>query len=163
MGCLSVAATTRWWKKLDCIGTLLTSFGSLYSPSSTSFDMERDDLIVNDSYAMAAHHSEEAGAAIRKKIWFVTALLTLITAVEVGMGIIFKRSETFSWTIIKWSFIVLTLVKAAYIVLVFMHLGDERSNLKKTILTPYILFISYLLFIAITEGFGHLEAFSTFH
>ena len=42
--------------------------------------MERDDLIVNDSYAMAAHHSEEAGAAIRKKIWFVTALLTLITA-----------------------------------------------------------------------------------
>ena len=124
--------------------------------------MERDDLIVNDSYAMAAHHSEEAGAAIRKKIWFVTALLTLITAVEVGMGIIFKRSETFSWTMIKWSFIVLTLVKAAYIVLVFMHLGDERSNLKKTILTPYILFISYLLFIAITEGFGHLEAFSTF-
>ena len=125
--------------------------------------MERDDLIVNDSYAMAAHHSEEAGAAIRKKIWFVTALLTLITAVEVGMGIIFKRSETFSWIMIKWSFIVLTLVKAAYIVLVFMHLGDERSNLKKTILTPYILFISYLLFIAITEGFGHLEAFSTFH
>ena len=125
--------------------------------------MERDDLIVNDSYAMAAHHSEEAGAAIRKKIWFVTALLTLITAVEVGMGIIFKRSETFSWTMIKWSFIVLTLVKAAYIVLVFMHLGDERSNLKKTILTPYILFISYLLFIAITDGFGHLEAFSTFH
>lgn len=125
--------------------------------------MERDDLIVNDSYAMAAHHSEEAGAAIRKKIWFVTALLTLITAVEVGMGIIFKRSETFSWTMIKWSFIVLTLVKAAYIVLVFMHLGDESSNLKKTILTPYILFISYLLFIAITEGFGHLEAFSTFH
>ena len=125
--------------------------------------MERDDLIVNDSYAMAAHHSEEAGAAIRKKIWFVTALLTLITAVEVGMGIIFKRSETFSWTMIKLSFIVLTLVKAAYIVLVFMHLGDESSNLKKTILTPYILFISYLLFIAITEGFGHLEAFSTFH
>ena len=125
--------------------------------------MERDDLIVNDSYAMAAHHSEEAGADIRKKIWFVTALVTLITAVEVGMGIIFKRSETFSWTMIKWSFIVLTLVKAAYIVLVFMHLGDERSNLKKTILTPYILFISYLLFIAITEGFGHLEAFSTFH
>ena len=48
--------------------------------------MERDDLIVNDSYAMAAHHSEEAGAAIRKKIWFVTGLLTLITAVEVAMG-----------------------------------------------------------------------------
>jgi cytochrome c oxidase subunit 4 len=125
--------------------------------------MERDDLIVNDSYAMAAHHSEEAGAAIRKKIWFVTALLTAITAVEVGMGIFFKRSETFTWTAIKWTFIVMTLVKAAYIVLVFMHLGGERSNMKKAILVPYILFIGYLIFIAITEGFGHLDSFITFH
>ena len=125
--------------------------------------MERDDLIVNDSYALNSHHSEEEGAKIRKNIWKVTGILTLLTTVEVLMGIYFKRSETFTWTMIKWSFIVLTLVKAAYIVLVFMHLGDERSNLKKTILTPYILFISYLLFIAITEGFGHLEAFSTFH
>ena len=125
--------------------------------------MERDDLIVNDSYAMAAHHSEEAGVAIRKKIWFVTALLTAITAVEVGMGIIFKRSETFTWTTIKWTFIVLTLVKAAYIVLVFMHLGDERPNLKKVVIAPYVLFICYLLFIAITEGFGHLDLLSNFH
>ena len=125
--------------------------------------MERDDLIVNDSYALAAHHSEEAGAAIRKKIWFVTALLTAITAVEVGMGVYFKRAETFTWTAIKWSFIVLTLVKAAYIVLVFMHLGDERSNMKKAILAPYVLFIGYLIFIAITEGFGHLDSFTTFH
>ncbi|MDA0729205.1 MAG: cytochrome C oxidase subunit IV family protein [Bacteroidetes bacterium] len=125
--------------------------------------MERDDLIVNDGYAMAAHHSEEAGVAIRKKIWFVTVLLTLITAVEVAMGVYFKRSEAFTWTAIKWTFIVLTLVKAAYIVLVFMHLGDERSNMKKAIMAPYILFIGYLIFIAITEGFGHLESFTTFH
>ncbi len=125
--------------------------------------MERDDLIVNDSYAMNAHHSEEAGVAIRKKIWYVTGLLTLITAVEVGMGVIFKRSETFTWTAIKWTFIIMTLVKAGYIVLVFMHLGDERSNLKRAIIAPYVLFICYLIFIAITEGFGHLESYSTLH
>ncbi len=64
---------------------------------------------------------------------------------------------------IKWTFIVLTIVKAAYIVLVFMHLGDERSNLKKVVLAPYMLFIGYLLFIAITEGFGHLMSFNNFH
>ena len=162
-GVFERGATTKWLKKRGCIGTLSTSYGSLYSPSSTSSDMERDDLIVNDSYAMAAHHSEEAGVAIRKKIWLVTALLTAITAVEVGMGIIFKRSETFTWTTIKWTFIVLTLVKAAYIVLVFMHLGDERPNLKKVVIAPYVLFICYLLFIAITEGFGHLDLFSNFH
>ena len=125
--------------------------------------MERDDLIVNDSYALNSHHSEEEGAKIRKNIWKVTGILTLLTTVEVLMGIYFKRSETFTWTMIKWSFIILTLVKAAYIVLVFMHLGDERSNLKKVIIAPYMLFIGYLIFIAISEGFGHLVNFNTLH
>ena len=118
--------------------------------------MERDDLIVNYSYALNSHHSEEEGAAIRKNVWRVTAILTLLTTVEVIMGVYFKRSETFTWSMIKWTFVILTLVKAAYIVLVFMHLGDERPNLKKVVLAPYMLFIGYLLFIAITEGFAHM-------
>lgn len=125
--------------------------------------MERDDLIVNDSYALNAHHSEEEGVKIRKKIVFVTVLLTAITAVEVAMGIIFKRAETFTWETIKWSFIILTLVKAGYIVMVFMHLGDERKNLRNTILTPYFVFILYLIYICLTEALGHLGNFSTLH
>jgi cytochrome c oxidase subunit 4 len=125
--------------------------------------MDRDDLIVNDSYALNAHHSEEEGLKIRKNIWKVTLLLTLLTTVEVIMGVYFKRSEAFTWTAIKWTFIILTLVKAAYIVMVFMHLGDERRNLKRVVLAPYLLFIGYLIFIAITEGFGHLSLFSNFH
>jgi len=125
--------------------------------------MERDDLIVNDSYALNAHHSEEEGAAIRKNVWKVTAILTFLTTAEVFMGIYFKRAETFTWSMIKWTFVILTLVKAAYIVLVFMHLGDERPNLKKVVLAPYMLFIGYLLFIAISEGFGHLSNSTRFH
>lgn len=111
----------------------------------------RDDLIVNDQYSLDAHHDEEAGKKIRKKIYFVTVLLSVITAVEIAMGIFFKRGEG-GWEFVKWSFIIMTLVKAGYIVLVFMHLGDEQKNLKWTILAPYILFICYLLFIALTEG-----------
>jgi cytochrome c oxidase subunit IV len=125
--------------------------------------MERDDLIVNDSYAINAHHSEEEGVKIRKKIWFVTALLTVITAVEVGMGIVFKRAETFTWEAIKWTFIAMTLVKAAYIVLVFMHLGEEKRNLKMTILIPYLIFAIYLIFILLTEGFSHMDIYNTLH
>ena len=125
--------------------------------------MERDDLIVNDSYALNAHHSEEEGVKIRKKIVFVTVLLTLITAVEVAMGIFFKRSETFTWETIKWSFIFLTLVKAGYIVMIFMHLGDERKNLRNTILVPYLVFIIYLISIALTEALGHLDNFTVLH
>lgn len=125
--------------------------------------MERDDLIVNDSYPLNAHHSEEEGVKIRKNIIFVTVLLTVITAVEVAMGVIFKRAETFSWQMIKWTFVALTLVKAGYIVMSFMHLGEERSVMKKTILIPYIIFIIYLVFIALTEGFGHLYNLTNFH
>ena len=125
--------------------------------------MERDDLIVNDNYSLNAHHSEEEGVKIRRNTWKVTAILTILTTVEVAMGVYFKRSEAFSWTMIKWTFIVLTLVKAGYIVLVFMHLGDERSNLKKAVLAPYMLFIAYLLFIAITEGFSHFDLSNMLH
>lgn len=121
--------------------------------------MERDDLIVNESYSLQAHHSEEKGVEKRKTIVKVTVILTLITAVEVALGIFFKRSETFEWTAIKWSFIILTLVKAGYIVMSFMHLGDERKNLRNVVLIPYMLFIAYLIFIALYEGAAHLHMF----
>jgi cytochrome c oxidase subunit 4 len=45
--------------------------------------------------------------------------------------------------------VVLTLVKATFIVMTFMHLGDERRNIRAIILLPYALFILYLVFIAI--------------
>lgn len=119
--------------------------------------MERDDLIVNDQYSLDAHHSEEQGVKIRKNIVKVTLILTVLTIVEVMMGIFFKRAETFQWTAIKWTFIVLTLVKAGYIVMSFMHLGEERKNLRRVILVPYAIFIVYLIFIALTEGLSHFD------
>ena len=119
--------------------------------------MERDDLIVNDSYALNAKHDDAAGKQIRKKIYAVTLLLTALTIVEVFMGVAFKRNGTFAWETIKLGFIVLTAVKAAYIVLVFMHLGDERKNLKYVVLLPYALFIMYLIFIGLYEGLAVQE------
>ena len=125
--------------------------------------MERDDLIVNDSYALNAHHSEEEGVAIRKKIYLVTVILSVITAIEVGMGVMFKRSETYTWSAIKWTFIVLTLLKAGYIVMSFMHRCDERKNLRNAVIIPYFVFILYLIFIAITEGLAHYGMDLMFH
>lgn len=124
--------------------------------------MERDDLIVNESYAINARHDEETGKKIRKKLYAVTLLLTALTIFEVFMGVFFKRNGTFTWEAIKLGFIVLTLVKAAYIVLVFMHLGDERRNLKYVILLPYALFIMYLIFIGLYEGLSVQELNNSF-
>ena len=122
--------------------------------------MLRDDII---EYSLDAHHDEATGVKLRKKIWMVTLILTVITAVEVALGSMIKQSSDY-WTIIKWLFIGLTLVKAAYIVLSFMHLGDERKGLKYVILIPYFIFILYLIFILITEGnaiFANLTEFTS--
>ena len=115
--------------------------------------MERDDLIVNDSYALNNHHSEEDGVKIRKNIVKVTIILTLITVVEVFLGATIKKEPGLIWTLVVVGFIVMTLVKARYIVMEFMHLGQERSNIRKTILIPYIFFVVYMIIlISILEG-----------
>ena len=115
--------------------------------------MERDDII---EYSLGAQHSEEEGVKIRKKIWKVTALLSIITIVEVAVGIMFSKSNPNVsdgvWESIKYGYIVLTLVKAAYIVLEFMHLGHERKSMKLTVLVPYIVFLIYLIFISLNEA-----------
>jgi cytochrome c oxidase subunit IV len=115
--------------------------------------MERDDII---EYSLHNHHSDEAGVKIRKNIFKVTAILSAITALEVFMGIYWGKAhidvDGAGWMSIKIAFIVLTLVKAGYIVMQFMHLGDERKGLRYTILLPYGIFILYLFFILYQES-----------
>lgn len=110
--------------------------------------MIRDDIY---EYSLDAHHDEETGKKLRKKIYFVTMLLTVVTIIEVGLGIFIKQSDS-AWPFVKWTFILLTLLKAGYIVLSFMHLGDERKAMKYVILVPYFIFVFYLIFICLWEG-----------
>lgn len=120
--------------------------------------LERDDII---EYSLDAHHSEEHGKAVRSKIWKVTALLTAITIVEVFLGAYIKQSSG-AWPFVKWSFIIMTLFKAGYIVMVFMHLGDERKALRYVILVPYMLFMVYLIFIALYEALALGSIWATY-
>ena len=120
----------------------------------------RDDII---EYSLHAHHSEEEGKKIRKKIWMVTAILSIITIIEVLVGATLpKRDQAeMTWELIKYGYVILTVVKAGYIVLVFMHLGDEKKTLKYMILAPYIMFILYLVFILVFEAMYVNEAWET--
>jgi cytochrome c oxidase subunit IV len=97
-------------------------------------------------------------------IWKVFWILLFITAVEVILGIIKPviLIDNFilgtSW--LNFIFIVLTIIKAAYIVMEFMHLGHEVKGLKLTILLPAVVLIPYLLFILLNEGgyiFGMIQ------
>jgi cytochrome c oxidase subunit 4 len=125
--------------------------------------MVRDDIV---EYSLHGHHSEEAGKKIRSKIWKVTALLSAITIVEVGIGWFLPRAEvgglgSWAWFSIEAVYLVLTVFKAAYIILIFMHLGEERKALRRMVLWPYIVFILYLIFILFTEASAVNSAWET--
>ena len=89
-------------------------------------------------------------------IWKVFWILLVVTSVEVLLGInqpeILVVNRFLGTSLLNHIFIVLTLVKAGYIVLVFMHLGFERTTFKWTILIPAFILIPYLLFILLSEG-----------
>lgn len=104
------------------------------------------------SYETLAQHSEEEGKTTRKKLWRVFWYMLAITIFELVVGSM-APSHGWSGTLgIKFLFIGLTIVKAGFIVMAFMHLGHEVKFMKYAILAPYIIFISYGIFIILDEG-----------
>jgi len=55
-------------------------------------------------------------------------------------------------SILNIVFIVLTLIKAAYIVQIFMHVKFEKKVLKYALYLPTLILSPYLTFILLTEG-----------
>ena len=110
--------------------------------------MERDDCY---EYSLDHIHGEEEGKKIVS--WFnkVILILTAITIFELFLGFqVPKTSE--HWWMVKLAFLVLTILKAAFIVLEFMHLRDEKMQLRLIILIPYMSFIAYLVYICLNES-----------
>ena len=89
------------------------------------------------------------------KIWGVLIFLSIVTTIEVVLGIVKPEilMNTFlSTKLINWIFIIFTLVKAYYIAWDFMHLRDETSGLQASIVITLIFLIAYLVFIILVEG-----------
>jgi len=100
-----------------------------------------------------AHHSHEPQVTVLppdkakiKKLWTVAAILGAVTAVE--SVIAFTMSHGTAKTFL---FVILTIVKAGYIVGEFMHLKYEVKVLFWAILIP-ILFIIWMLVAFVYEG-----------
>ncbi len=102
-------------------------------------------------------------ASNTKRIWTVFGILSVITIVEVFFGILKPASLQFTnvlgMNLLNWLFIILTLVKAYYIVYAFMHMEGEKSTLRNSVILPLIFLIVYLLFILLTEGNYVFEVF----
>jgi len=92
-------------------------------------------------------------------IWKVFGILSVITIIEVGFGIwkpeFLFLTQVFGTSILNWIFLILTLVKAYYIVWYFMHLADEKRNFKVSIVLPLVVLIPYLAALLLIEG-GYL-------
>jgi cytochrome c oxidase subunit IV len=98
-------------------------------------------------------HTHESNT---KRIWLVFGILSVITIVEVFFGIVkpdvlFKH-DLFRLNLLNWLFIILTIVKAYYIMWAFMHLEGEKASLRWSIVAPLVFLIIYLVFILLIEG-----------
>ncbi len=91
-----------------------------------------------------------------QKIWGVLIFLTVVTIVEVILGILKPAMLTGTYflgmKLLNWIFIILTLVKAYYIAWDFMHLRDEKSSLRRAIVWTPIFLVIYLVFILLVEA-----------
>jgi len=107
-------------------------------------------------------HTHESNT---KRIWYVFGILSVITTVEVALGII-KPEALFmnnflSMSLLNWIFIILTVVKAYYIVWAFMHLEGENKGLRWLMVAPLVFLILYLCFILLVEGDYVYEVYKT--
>ncbi|WP_016988057.1 cytochrome C oxidase subunit IV family protein [Flavobacterium sp. ACAM 123] len=90
------------------------------------------------------------------KIWKVFGILSLVTIIEVILGILKPDALQFSnfmgMNLLNWIFYALTVYKAYYIVYSFMHMDGEKTALRYAVVLPVIFLILYILFILLTEG-----------
>ena len=90
-----------------------------------------------------------------QKIWGVLIFLSIVTAIEVALGIVKPEvlmNNFLSMKLINWIFVILTLVKAYYIMWDFMHMRDEKFGLQVSVVITLIFLIAYAAFIFLVEG-----------
>lgn len=91
-------------------------------------------------------HHEPGGKEVVSKIIKTTVILSVITIIELGMGLGMYALPMAAGLklFLKGVIVILSLAKAFYIVGVFMHLGEEVKNLIMTIVVPLLLFVWFI-------------------
>ena len=99
-------------------------------------------------------HDEHAGLS-KSKIWQVFFILLGITVVEFVIALSILPAGYISRTTANVAYILLTILKAYYIVAYFMHLKFEKTGLKLSMGLAFI-FIIYFIVLMLIEG-GYLN------
>lgn len=93
-------------------------------------------------------HSQHDDKAFYRTVKKVTIILSVITIIELALGLIIYNighGSPTSILLIKGIITILSLAKAFYITAYFMHLGDEIRNFVMTIVVPLALFIWFII------------------
>jgi cytochrome c oxidase subunit IV len=103
-----------------------------------------EHTVISAEHSHAHGHNEGTG-----RIWKVFWVLSALTVIELALGyfLYFKGESIGPAAVLTTKIVigVLTLLKAYYIVSVFMHLGDEVRNLIMTITVPLVLFVWFII------------------
>lgn len=100
--------------------------------------------LASDEISFAPAHSDDMYKTIKK----VTIILSVITLIELGLGLTIYAigdGSAFSILLIKGVVTILSLAKAFYITSYFMHLGDELRGMMMTIVVPLGLFVWFII------------------
>jgi cytochrome c oxidase subunit IV len=135
---------------------------SSHHPQNEVQELYEGDQSKLYSGLMSHHHGESIKSEGSKnqvgRILKVTLILTAITIIEVCLGLWGHHIGIPKW-FTNTMFLILTIFKAAYIVRVFMHLGDEMKNFLITVMIPLALFIWFIIAFLADGGFWlHMNA-----
>ncbi|NGX83344.1 cytochrome C oxidase subunit IV family protein [Aequorivita sp. KMM 9714] len=90
------------------------------------------------------------------KIWGVFILLSIVTIIEVALGILRPEAlignKFLAMNLLNWIFILLTIVKAYYITWDFMHMRDETVGLRRAVVWTGVFLIAYIIVLILIEG-----------
>lgn len=99
-------------------------------------------------------HADSTTKAIWKTFW----ILLCITVVEVGLAFLHLEFGFLPRVALNGVFVILTFIKAFYIVAEFMHLGHEIKNLIMSVLMPLLLFVWFIIaFLYDGDSWKHLR------
>ncbi|RYE40048.1 MAG: caa(3)-type oxidase [Sphingobacteriales bacterium] len=119
--------------------------------------MSSHDTHDTDEHA----HGDHSGMSV-KKIWRVFGILLLITVIEFIIALWAKPAgylgdeQTAKW-VGNTIYIVLTLLKAFYIVAYFMHLKFEKLGLQLSLTVSFIFIIYFIVLMFIEGGYLNLH------
>jgi cytochrome c oxidase subunit IV len=115
-----------------------------------------DQAVVEHPHSSATHHAEGQQHPIKIYLW-IWALLFVFSAFSYMVDY-FQLQGALRWTLI----ITFMLVKAAFIVAIFMHVAWERLALKLVILVPPLALLVLIALMAIEGDYTFLTRMASF-